>query len=202
MVEQWLVEHPWLPALLWAALYTSDYYLTLLGAKLRASQSIYLIDGSYELTPEYQDDINNGRRLSSTFVSWLLCGTIIMLAPWATGFPDGMAFYYGLLVGAFLVPELAVHVRHMENVLFYRTLSGPDSGVSGSVTFSRKCIYARSATQLWAMSGFVLALSIITLSPILAGGAVGVARIAWSHRKLASELKKNPEMVKSNDTDN
>jgi hypothetical protein len=202
MVEQFIVVHPWLPALLWAVLYASDYQLTLVGARLRKAQDIYLIEGSYELTPEYQDDVDKDRKLSSTYVTWLLTGIIIMLVPWASGFPDGMAVYYGLLVGAFLLPELVVHVRHLENIIFYRGLCGPEPGVSGSLTMSRKCVYERSATQLFVMSGLVLVLSALTMSPILLGGVVGVARCGWSHRQLAKHLQTNPEMVKSNDASN
>ena len=33
MVDEYLVVHSWIPALLWVVLYSGDYYLTLVGAK-------------------------------------------------------------------------------------------------------------------------------------------------------------------------
>ncbi len=56
MVERYLLSHPWLAPVLWMVLHTSDYYLTLWGAKLARRQPFFELEGSYELTPDYQDD--------------------------------------------------------------------------------------------------------------------------------------------------
>ena len=56
-IETYLLSRPWLPTLLWVALYTSDYYLTIWGSRLYRRQKFIEMEGSYELTAEFQDDI-------------------------------------------------------------------------------------------------------------------------------------------------
>ncbi len=141
MIELYLLTHPWLPALLWIILYTSDYYLTLWGAKLYRRQSFYVYEGSYELTPQYQEDVDKQKRISASFITWLIAGAAILLL--CGNVTDNTPQYYGALVGWFLVPEVMVHTRHLENILTYRRLASPDPGVSGQITFSRPGIYRR-----------------------------------------------------------
>lgn len=79
MIPEYLLNYPWIPAIAWIILYTSDYYLTLWGARLSRSQSIMRREGSYELTPGYVSDINEQRKFSPTFLFWLLIGTLVLL---------------------------------------------------------------------------------------------------------------------------
>ncbi len=64
----------------WVALYTSDYFLTTYCARLYVTRVREKIEfeGSFELTPYFQKDIDSGRRFSPRFllsvcvsVAWL-----------------------------------------------------------------------------------------------------------------------------------
>ena len=76
-MERLLLDHWWLGAAVFAVAYSADYYLTVYGAMLRArwdpqSDARY----SYELTPQFQKDIDARRLLSRRFVRWLVLGVL------------------------------------------------------------------------------------------------------------------------------
>jgi hypothetical protein len=58
VIESYMLNHPWLVILIWIVLYTGDHYLTIIGARLHRKQNIFEFEGSYELTPECQSDID------------------------------------------------------------------------------------------------------------------------------------------------
>ncbi|MCE5199339.1 MAG: hypothetical protein ABFD54_09440 [Armatimonadota bacterium] len=202
MVENYLIHHTWLPALLWVVLYSSDYFLTLVGAKLIRRQSFFEYEGSYELTPEYQDDIDKARKLSPRFVVWLLFGVGVLLAPAITGVPSGWEVLYGIFMGALIGPELVVHIRHIRNITSFSQLASPSAGVVGHLSISKRYSYKCSCVELGSFAGLLLVLCGFTMSPILLGGALATTRHALSHYKLAASSKPNPDMVKQNDTNN
>jgi len=187
MIESYLLNHPWLPASLWAVLYTSDYQLTLWGARLHGKQDVYRYEGSYELTPDYQEDVDKQKPVSFTFILWLVAGAIILLA---TGYIPGSKAVYGAIVGYFLTLEVAVHLRHIDNISLYRSQVGPNPSASGSIVFTRTGLYRRSAVQLAGFASATLIAYAITGSPILLGGAVSVSGIALRHLRLARRRAK------------
>jgi len=187
MIESYLLNHPWLPASLWAVLYTSDYYLTIWGARLHRRQGVYRVEGSYELTPEYQEDIDKERLISTTFVMWLIAGAVILLA---TGYLPGSRYVYGMFVGWFLVVEIGVHMRHTNNIAYYRRLAGSDPGISGQITLTKAFSYRHSAQELAGLSLFTLMAFALTNSPILLGGGLSLAYQSAHHISLARRRAK------------
>ena len=189
MIPEYLLNYPWIPAIAWIILYTSDYYLTLWGARLSRSQSIMRREGSYELTPGYVSDINEQRKFSPTFLFWLLIGTLVLLffAPSARESPN----FYGLLVGYFLFLELAIHIRHFSNICYYRSLSkAADVGIEGHLNYTRTFTYKQSSSQLFALGVFMFLAYGLTLSCLILGGGISITRTAYSHWKLAARYNK------------
>lgn len=178
MLEAYLLNHPWLPASLWMLLYTSDYYLTLWGARLYRRQSVYQYEGSYELTPDFQKDIDEQKPVSFTHVMWLLAGAIILLA---TGYLPGSKAVYGGFVGFFLTIEVAIHLRHIQGITSYRRLAGPNPEMSGHVTLSRASGYRRSAQELGGLAFLAFLGYVLTNDPILLGGAISLAYTSAQH---------------------
>ena len=58
-----MADNIWLALAIWVVSYCADYYLTLYSARLyRAqAQAHFAFEGSLELTPYYQADIDGGR---------------------------------------------------------------------------------------------------------------------------------------------
>lgn len=186
MFESYLLTHLWLPALLWTILYTGDYYLTIWGARLYKSQKHIQVEGSYELTPQYQKDIDSLRMFSPRFVIWLFYGIGILLVVWYT--VGDLRHLYGAVVGALLIPEVAVHIRHVQNIVLYRRLCSPNPGVTGSITYSRSYSYSISALGFLCMAIFLLVAFLLTQSWILLGGFVSLLAHTEKHYRYARRL--------------
>jgi hypothetical protein len=111
---------------LWGLLYVSDYALTITCARLYRQQQTIAFEGSYEITPFYQRDIDSLRVVSPRFVF------ILSLTLGALGFlwklntsspaPELRQFVLGALVGALL----AVHMRHFRNLVLFRSISNTE----------------------------------------------------------------------------
>ena len=62
-------ETRWLGPPVWACLYVSDYFLTIACARLYRAQDRIVFEGSYEITPIFQADVNALRRISPRFLA-------------------------------------------------------------------------------------------------------------------------------------
>src|SRR5207249_3443743 len=84
MLEKLLVQNVWVTPILWAAIYISDYYTTIFAARLyKAGANKHVIfQGSIELTPVFQDDVDNLRKISPRFLWRLAISTCVVIAMW------------------------------------------------------------------------------------------------------------------------
>ena len=76
------LDRLWPGLIAWTVLYISDYSLTIMCARLYqagANQKM-AFEGSYEITPYYQRDINSLRRLSPRFFAALLLSLVWLSA--------------------------------------------------------------------------------------------------------------------------
>jgi len=83
-----LLDSVWLGPSLWAALYASDYFLTIACARMYQAQDKIVFEGSYEITPLFQADVNALRRLSPRFVIALLATTVYVFVVQRIGGPS------------------------------------------------------------------------------------------------------------------
>jgi hypothetical protein len=195
LLENYIVNHPWIPAIAWLVIYPSDYYLTLWGAKLRSLQNFIQMEGSYELNPQYQKDIDEQKRFSPTFVYYLILAPALFLG-FGYGFPwKETKYIFSMLIGVSFFTEIAIHIRHIDNITTYRKLAGSNPGISGRIMYSRRFIYQRSAAQLFGFSVITLVAFALTLSPILLGGTLGLISLARSDWNLAKKQKYNVSEV-------
>ena len=69
---------------LWLVVYVADYYLTLYGRQLwlQNAQEFLRFQGSYELNPYYQKDVDANKRVSRRFIFMLVFGAIWMTFTW------------------------------------------------------------------------------------------------------------------------
>jgi hypothetical protein len=184
-METEFLRHAWMPACLWAFLYAGDYYLTLYGARLAKRQPFVVIEGSYEMTPAYQHDIDNQRRLSSLLVAWLVGTTAFLLLIGYVAAPP-VTWLYGVLAGMLILPELAVYLRHWRNITSYRRLASLTPGVSGQITYTRPFIYRQSALDVFGLAAFTSLAGVLTMSSVLLGGAFGLVLQALNHWRVSN----------------
>src|SRR5258705_13294441 len=81
-MENWLAISPIPGVVLWIILYTSDYYLTIYSARGFREIGHFQFEGSFELTPQYQSDIDALKPISKRHVVLLLLYSLIILILW------------------------------------------------------------------------------------------------------------------------
>ncbi len=182
---QVFIEHLWPSIALWVAVYISDYAFTLACARMYQAgvRDILVFEGSFELTPFFQKDIDSLRTISPRFVLALLWGLAMLTALWWLSndvWPDAYLF----ALGALLLVQLAVHVRHVRNfVLFRKTLAG--QGVRGRVEYARPLMLQLSALELFGFGVVFFVAFLATWSAFLLGGATACVVNAAKHLRLA-----------------
>ena len=77
-------QHTWIGIPVWALLYISDYTLTLICARMYQNgvRDKIAFEGSYELTPYFQRDIDSLRVISPRFVVALATTSILLIIVW------------------------------------------------------------------------------------------------------------------------
>lgn len=175
----------WPGLALWLALYTSDLALTLKCAKLyRAQEQIRFAIG-YELTPYYQKQIEQLKVVSFRFIYALASSSALLAVVWfaSNGRVREMGLYLFCL-GAFILPELAVHLRHVRN--YYLFKHALKSGlISGSISYAASVTYKSSALELLSFAALYLVLFAVVPSAFFLGGVVSCLSASVKHYTLA-----------------
>lgn len=189
-MPNFLFEHAWPGMVVWGLLYVSDYALTTVCARLYGRQETIVFEGSYEITPFYQRDIDSLRVVSPRFIFILLLTLgglgflwILNQSPPA---PEIWQFVLGVLVGA----QLAVHMRHLRNLVLLRSINHTKL-VRGHIEYGRSVILRASSWECFAFSGFFLTLFAFTRSWFILGGALACFSLGVRHRRLAGRLQTN-----------
>jgi hypothetical protein len=191
-------ETPWPGLLIWVALYVSDYYLTIACARMyqNGAREVIRFEGSYEITPYFQKDVDRLGLFSRRFLFALIAAAIVLVLVWWLAQQLPWPGAYAFLLGSMIGQELAVHVRHIRNfALFKATLAG--EGVQGKIEYSRRTMLRLSATEFLAFAGLFLLCAIVTWSPFILGSTVGCLSIAINHRKLAGAMPRRQQAAGS-----
>ena len=176
----------------WVALYCSDYALTLHCARLyRAGVNEKIVfEGSYELNPYFQEEIDALRVVSPRFVLALLwtsgsLGVVWLITRQTWLWPGPYLF----LLGALLLMELAIHVRHLRNLYLF-TMALRSDAVRGRIEYGRRLMLTASSIELAAFSLLFLVAFLVAGSPFLLGGSVMCLSTALRHWRLARQHAK------------
>ena len=198
-MENWLVTSPWYGIILWIILYTSDYYLTLYSARGFRQIGHFQFEGSFELTPQYQKDIDHLRPVSRLHMILLLgYSALIFVIWWITRLSMYLEWSYPLYLGMFLLLEVAIHLRHLRNVGLIREIK-KDGGVEGQIFYKKWFSYRVSAHELYIYATFFLLTAILTYSLFFFGGAIMCYGTGFKHHRLAKKVKSVPlQAVESN----
>jgi hypothetical protein len=187
----------WPGLFVWVALYTSDFLLTMEGARMyRAGvNSTIVFEGSYELTPYYQDDVDSLRPFSPRFLAALAIGVVLVGAIWqlsigVLAYPPAFLIGFGGLV----LLELTIHIRHLRNLFLFRAvLRG--TNVTGRIEYARPLTLRLSAIELFSFSGLFVVLALMTQSWFVLGGAITCASTGWNHLVQARPRSSDPSAV-------
>ena len=195
-MQYWLAASPWYGVILWVLLYSSDYYLTLYSARGFREIGHFQFEGSFELTPQYQKDIDSLRPVSRLHLTLLVVYSLIILAIWwITHLRTSLEWTYPLYLGMFLLLEVAVHLRHLRNIFLIREIRRNPDGVAGQITYKRWFSYRISAQELNLFATFFLLVALLTFSPFFLGGAIMCYGTGFKHARLARKTRHTPGIV-------
>jgi hypothetical protein len=172
---------------LWGLLYISDYALTITCARLYGRQKTIVFEGSYEITPFFQRDINSLRVVSPRFVFILLLTLGFLGLLWTLNESSPAPELWQFALGALIGIQLAVHMRHLRNLVLFRSINNADL-IRGRIEYSRPVVLRASSWECFAFSGFYLILFAFTRSWFILGGVATCFSLGVKHRRLAAKL--------------
>jgi hypothetical protein len=185
MLEDVFREHLWPGLVCWIVLYISDYALTVVSARVyRARAAAHIVfEGSYELTPQFQGDIDRLRIVSPRFVLMLFVTSSLLSLMWWLVHETSMSdAAYLVALGAMILTEAVVHLRHCRNLHMFST-GFASGGVRGRIEYSRPVMLRASAFELLEFSVFFAFLFLVTGNWLFAGGALACVSQGMKHRQ-------------------
>jgi hypothetical protein len=197
VVDGFLREHLWPGLAVWVALYISDYVLTVVSARLyreRAAGAL-VFEGSYELTPFFERDIDALRWVSPRFLAALAWTALLLGLLWWIG-RGAWNTPYLIALGALIFVEAAVHMRHVRNIHQFLTCFGPD-GVRGRIEYPRPVTMRLSAFDLFQFAVLYLVIFLVTGSWLLFGGSLACLTQGMKQRRLAQTLQQRGNAAQS-----
>lgn len=188
-MQYWLISNPWAGVIVWVILYISDYYLTIYSARGFREIDRFQFEGSMELTPQFQNDVDHLRPVSKRHLFSLVASSLILLLVWwITHLSIYLEWTYALYLGMFLLLEVAVHLRHLRNVAIIREVR-KNGGVDGQIRYKQWFSYRNSANELYITGTFLLLVALLTYSLFFFGGALACYGIGFRHARLAKKTR-------------
>jgi len=188
-MENWLSISPWPGVVLWMILYISDYYLTIYSARGFREVGHFHFEGSFELTPQYQKDIDSLNPLSRRHIILLFLYSSLIYLLWLVFVRlFNLPWAYNLYLGMFLLIEVAVHMRHFRNVFLIRELR-KNGGADGEITYRKWFSYRVSAFDLNLFGILFMLIAGLTFSTFFLGGALMCFGTGFKHNRLAKKAK-------------
>ena len=192
MLDTFLGENIWPGIIVWSLLYISDYYLTIYGARLYQNHArrYIVFEGSYELTPYFQADINALRRLSPRFIwslsmTWLALSLVWLLGVWFFQVPET----FSLVIGALILVEAVVHIRHIRNIVLFRLTRQDDGGLTGKIEYARWVTLRLSSVEMLSFAALFLLIFLVTGSWFFLGGVLRTLAEGLKHIRLARKAR-------------
>lgn len=190
-MEYWLATSPWPGVLFWIILYISDYYLTIYSARGFRAIGHFQFEGSYELTPQFQKDVDALKPISARHIAMLvLCSLVIFVLWWVIADRLALPWLYNLYLGLFLLVEIAVHLRHLRNVFLVREVRR-SGGVDGQISYRKWFSYRVSAFEFYLIGTLFLMVALLAFSSFFLGGALVCFGTGFKHGLLARKAKKS-----------
>lgn len=191
MIEVLLLRNVWLVTFFWGLLYLSDYYLTIYAAReFRTRLGAHVqFEGSYELTPAFQKDVDGLKLFSRAFTwRWLFSLVLIPVIYWISLYIFEDLLIYLFLTGGLFLRGAAIHLRHLRNVGMARLTSQPGS-IRGTVQYSRWLNLRMSALELFGFGVFFLLVAAVAGSWFFFGGGVITCITGLQHWMMTRKLK-------------
>ena len=184
-IANFFYASPWPGMIAWALLYMLDYSLTLVGARLNRTVTDKVSrEGSYELTPAFQRDVDALRPVSPKFVAILVAVCVVLWALWKMGNEVEVPQIYPVVLGILILIQVPLQMRHLANIHTFRLMRAPGA-VQGHIEYSRWFTLRLSAFHLGLFAALFAVFAVFLQSWFFAGGALKCAATMTKHWQLA-----------------
>ena len=192
MLDSIVASGPWIPVLLWIALYVSDFWLTLRCARLyqEVIREHLEFEGSFELTPYFEKDVDELRVRSPRFLRAVALSSLMLVCIWYLAWYLGVLEIFSLAFGAMTLLEGAVHVRHLRNLSLFGH-AAREGGLEGKILYRRWLLMMNSSRELFAFMLLFGVLALLLDSFFLLGGALACLSTGLKHHRMGQVLRKN-----------
>jgi hypothetical protein len=202
-MRDFFLSSPWPGTIAWAFSYISDYVLTITCARLyrRNAASKIVFEGSFELNPIFQKDVDSLKLVSPRFLVLLVLTSTQIAISWALTIPSSPEAY-AFVVGAFICLELAIHVRHITNLYLFSSRSAAEQ-MRGRIDYGRPLILRMSAVQILSFAVLFAVGLAFTGSWFFAGGAVSCSFLSfrnWRQAHAAARKQTTKELTSAPQT--
>jgi hypothetical protein len=198
-LEATFVINLWPTLVIWSVLYVLDYIQTLRGARLyhQVGKQYVATEGSYELTPYFQADVDKFRMISYRLLLMLAISLAGVTLVWWLASLVGLLEIFSVLAGGLILRSVVVHTQHIRNIASFRYVAQHPDQIKGKIEYARALILWNRSIEFGLFAGLFLALFAITGSWFVAGGALGCLAIAgrmllWRRKALANPNQSKP----------
>ena len=189
MLGNLLITNVWFALALWVGIYISDYLLTVWAARLyRAGANQHLVvDGSLEITPYFQEDVDAARPISARFVRALAFSVLAISLAWILTVEWGsLPEAFSVLIGALVFLEATAHIRHIRNIVLLRNLRASGS-LTGTIQYPRWLSLRISSVEVFGFAVLFLVAFLVSGSWFFVGGAgscllTGLKHLDWANK--------------------
>jgi len=187
-LENALLSNLWVSLGLYALVAVLDYILTLRNARVYRASSTDTklhIKGSYEITPFFQAPVDQLKLFNPRFLLVLGLSAVLLVLVWYWSAAQNAPEVFAVLLGGFVIRSLIANLRHIENAVWYRSLSnlGPQDVFHSE---QPRWLYIQSsAVNRLMLAALLLAASLLTGSVFLLGGCFACGGIALQQWRLS-----------------
>ena len=189
-MRDFFLNSPWPGTVAWALIYISDFVLTIACARLRRNVADKIIlDGSFELNPVFQRDVDSKKFVSPRFLLLLILTSTFIVIIWALAVPDSPKVY-SFLLGAAMCMELALHVRHLGNLYLFSSRLTAEQ-LRGRIEYGRPLLLRMSSVQILGFAILFAVVFVFSGNWFVAGGSVSCLSLSLKHWYLARRAAGN-----------
>jgi len=181
----------WLIASTWVVLYVSNHCLTIWATRLHQAHARdhFDLEGSYELNPVLQADVDRLRLVSPRFIVSLLLSATSIVGMWfLTASFLGTSVLFDVYAGTLVLPCLAMNVRHVRNLVLFTAIKVPGT-IRGKIAYSRWIQWKLTAVDFLGFAGLFLVLGLLLKDWFLLGGTLSCAAHARQYWALMKKSR-------------
>jgi hypothetical protein len=191
-----LLINPLIVIAIFVAVFASDSLLTTYAARIYQDGAGHVIglEGSYELNPAFVNEVDQLRALSPRFLARIGMFSLLIWAFWYLSVQlSWLPQAYPFFVGAILLVQGPIHIRHIRNIIAFRHARTGD-GIAGNIQYARRFSYWLSTVELLSFSGLYLLLALLAGSVLPLGGSFGTVVLALRSYQGWRKARPLPEM--------